>query len=306
MEKLVIFGHKSPDTDTICAALVLEDLEKKLGKEAKAYRQGEVNKETEYALNYFGVEEPELLKSLEDGKEVALVDHNEFSQSADNIENAKIRMVIDHHRIDNFRTNEPLYYRAEPVGCTCTILYKMYNEKGINIDKNIAGLMLSAIISDTLLLKSPTTTDEDRVAVEELSKIAAVDFQKYGLDMLKAGTDLSSFSADELISLDAKLFEIDGKKVKVAQVNTADIDEAMQRKDEIKKAIEKAIDAQELDLFMLAITDIINSNSEAIVIGNSTYLFEDNFGKKLEDDAAFLPGVVSRKKQMIPVLQGNK
>lgn len=305
MEKMLVFGHKSPDTDTICSALVMADYQKKLGKDVKAVRLGEPNKETKYVLNYFGFEAPELIDNVEDGQEVILVDHNEFPQSANGIDKAKIRMVVDHHRIADFATAEPLYYRAEPVGCTNTILFKMYKEKGFEIDSKIAGLMLSAIISDTLLLKSPTKTLEDEEAVKALAKIAGVDYEEYGLEMLKAGTDLSDYSAEELISLDCKKFELNGKQAKVAQVNTADIPEMMKRKAEYEAAISKDIEDNNLDLFVFAITDIINSNSQAVVLGSATDIFEKGFKVTLEENTAFLPGVVSRKKQIIPVLQEN-
>ena len=305
MEKMLVFGHKSPDTDTICSAIVMSDFQKKLGKEAKAVRLGELNKETKFALNYFGFEAPELISSVEDGQEVILVDHNEFSQSVDGIDKAKIKMVVDHHRICDFNTAEPLYYRAEPVGCTNTILLKMYKEYGFEIDKKLAGLMLSAIISDTLLLKSPTKTDEDEKAVKELAKIAEVDYNTYGLEMLKAGTDLSDYTAEELIALDCKKCDLKDKKAKVAQVNTADITEMMKRKADFESAIKKDIEENNLDIFVFVITDILESNSQAIVLGNSTDIFEKGFNKKLEDNTAFLPGVVSRKKQILPVLQEN-
>ena len=305
MEKMLIFGHKSPDTDTICSAIVMENLQKKLGKEVEAVRLGNLNKETEYVLNYLGVNAPRMIEKVEDGQEVILVDHNEFSQSVDNIENAKIKMVVDHHRICDFQTSEPLYYRAEPVGCTCTILYKLYKENNVEIDKKIASLMMSAIISDTLLLKSPTKTVEDENAVKELEKISGLNAQVYGLDMLKAGTDLSGFTADELISLDCKVCTLKDKNAKVAQVNTADINDMMNRKEEIEQAINADIEKNNLDLFVFAITDIINSNSQAIVLGKNTDIFEKGFNKKLEDNTAFLPGVVSRKKQILPVLQEN-
>lgn len=305
MEKMLIFGHKSPDTDTICSAIVMENLQRKLGKEVEAVRLGNLNKETEYVLNYLGVNAPRMLEKVEDGQEVILVDHNEFSQSVDNIENAKIKMVVDHHRICDFQTSEPLYYRAEPVGCTCTILYKLYKENNVEIDKKIASLMMSAIISDTLLLKSPTKTVEDENAVKELEKISGLNAQVYGLDMLKAGTDLSGFTADELISLDCKVCALKDKNAKVAQVNTADINDMMNRKEEIEQAINADIEKNNLDLFVFAITDIINSNSQAIVLGKNTDIFEKGFNKKLEDNTAFLPGVVSRKKQILPVLQEN-
>lgn len=305
MEEMLVFGHKSPDTDTICSSIVMADFQKKLGKNVKAVRLGEPNKETKFALNYFEFEAPELIEKVEEGQEVILVDHNEFSQSADGIENAKIRMVVDHHRICDFLTAEPLYYRVEPVGCTNTILLKMYKEYGFEIDKKIAGIMLSAIISDTLLLKSPTKTVEDEKAVEELAKIAEVNYEEYGLEMLKAGTDLSDYSAEELIGLDCKKCELKDKKAKVAQVNTADISEMMKRKSEFEAAISKDIEENNLDLFVFAITDIINSNSQAIVLGKETTIFEKGFNTKLEDNTAFLPGVVSRKKQILPVLQEN-
>ena len=305
MGKMLIFGHKSPDTDTICSAIVMENLQKKLGKEVEAVRLGNLNKETEYVLNYLGITPPKMIEKIEDGQEVILVDHNEFSQSVDNIENAKIKMVVDHHRICDFQTSEPLYYRAEPVGCTCTILYKLYKENNIEIDKTIASLMMSAIISDTLLLKSPTKTVEDENAVKELEKISGLNAKSYGLDMLKAGTDLSGFTADELISLDCKVCTLKDKNAKVAQVNTADINDMMNRKEEIEQAISADIEKNNLDLFVFAITDIINSNSQAIVLGKNTDIFERGFNKKLEDNTAFLPGVVSRKKQILPVLQEN-
>ena len=298
MEEMIVFGHKSPDTDTICSAIVMSDLQGKLGKKVKAVRLGELNKETEYALKYLNVEKPEIISEVENGQEVILVDHNEFSQSANNIENAKIKMVVDHHRICDFQT-------AEPLGCTCTVLYKLYKENNVEVSEKMAGLMLSAIISDTLLLKSPTKTDEDEKAVKELAQIANLDYQTYGLEMLKAGTDLSDFSAKELIGLDCKECALSDKKAKIAQVNTADINDMMTRKAEIEETMKKDIEENGLDLFVFVITDIINSNSQAIVLGKETAIFEKGFNKKLEDNTAFLPGVVSRKKQILPVLQEN-
>lgn len=306
MEKTLIFGHKSPDTDSIMSSLVMADLEKHLSKdEATACRLGEVNKETAYALNYFKVEAPELIENIEKGTKVVLVDHNEFAQSVNGIENTKIQKVVDHHRICGFQTSEPLFYMAEPVGCTCTILYSIYKMNGIEITPTMAGLMLSAIISDTLLLKSPTTTIKDEKAASELAKIANVDMHTYGLDMLKAGTDLSDYSAEELIDLDAKTVNMNGNSVMIAQVNTVSIEDVMKDKEALEQAINNTISERNLDLFMLAITDIINSNSQAIALGKRTDMFEKAYNVKLENNTAFLPGVVSRKKQMLPVLQEN-
>lgn len=305
MNKVLVFGHKSPDTDTVTSAVVMANLENKLGIDAKACVLGKLNKETKYVFDYLKIDEPEFIQKVEEGQAVILVDHNEFAQSVDGIENAKIKKVVDHHRICGLKTAEPLYYRAEPVGCTATVLYKMYKENNVEIEKNIAILMLSAIISDTLLFKSPTCTKEDIKVVEELNKIANINIQEYGLDMLKAGTDVSDLSADELIGLDAKEVTIGNYKTIIAQVNTASIPDMLKRKEELEISINKKIEEKGLDLFFLAITDIINSNSQVIALGKEAKLVEKSYNVTLEENTAFLPGIVSRKKQIIPVLTQN-
>ena len=304
--KVLIFGHKNPDTDTICSAMVKEILYKKNGCEkSKAVRLGNVNKETQYVLNYLGLEAPELIEKVEEGQEVILVDHNEFNQSVEGIEKAKILEVVDHHRISNFETSEPLYYTARPFGCTSTILYKEFKHRNIEIGKTEAILMASAIISDTLLLKSPTTTKHDINALEELGKIAGINIEEYGLEMLKAGTDLDDFSAEELINLDAKSLDKEGTKFVIAQVNTVSIEDVLKRQNELEEAMNNAIAEKGLSLFVLAITDILNSNSEIIALGTKTDAVEKAFDKKLENSRAFLEGVVSRKKQLLPFIDKN-
>ena len=303
--KVLIFGHKNPDTDTICSAIVEEILDRKNGWETKAARLGTVNKETQYVLNYLGLEAPELIEKVEEGQEVILVDHNEFNQSVDGIEKAKILGVTDHHRIANFETLEPLYYTAKPYGCTSTILFEEFKQLGHEIEKTEAILMASAIISDTLLLKSPTTTKHDIKALEELGKIAGINIEEYGLEMLKAGTDLDDFSAEELINLDAKSLDKDGIKFVIAQVNTVSIEDVLKRQNELEDAMKNAIAEKGLSLFVLAITDILNSNSEIIALGTKTDAVEKAFDKKLENNRAFLEGVVSRKKQLLPFIDKN-
>ena len=304
--EILIFGHKNPDTDTICSAIVKEILNKKNGcKNSKAVRLGNVNKETQYVLNYLGLEAPELIEKVEEGQEVLLVDHNEFNQSVEGIEKAKILGVTDHHRIANFETSEPLYYTAKPYGCTSTILFEEFKQLGHEIEKTEAILMASAIISDTLLLKSPTTTEHDIKALEELEKIVGIDIKEYGLEMLKAGTDLDDFTAKELVNLDAKSLEKNGVKFVIAQVNTVSIDDVLKRQEELENAIKEEIKEKGLNIFVLAITDILNSNSEIIALGDKVEVVEKAFDKKLENNKAFLEGVVSRKKQLLPNIDKN-
>jgi manganese-dependent inorganic pyrophosphatase len=303
MRKTLIFGHKNPDTDTITSALVYADLKSKIGMDVEPVRLGEVNGETQYALDYFKVEAPRLVETVANETDsVILVDHNERQQSADDIEEVSVLEVIDHHRIANFETADPLYYRAEPVGCTATILNKMYKEKGVEVTKEMAGLMLSAIISDSLLFKSPTCTGEDVAAAKELAEIAGVDAQEYGLEMLKAGADMSSKSIGELVTLDAKEFSMGTAKVEVAQVNVVDTKDVFNRQAEVEAAIETLIKEKGLDLFLLVVTDILENDSIALALGSKTAEVEKAFNVKLENNKALLKGVVSRKKQIVPVL----
>lgn len=303
VKKTLVFGHKSPDTDTITSAIVYSNLKKELGVEAEAVRLGEINKETEYVLSYLQQDVPRFIDKVDpETEQVVLVDHNEFQQSVDNIKDIKIIEVIDHHRIANFETADPLYFRAEPVGCTATILLKLFKEHNVEVSKVNAGLMLSAIISDTLLLKSPTCTDEDVAAAKELSNIADLDMETYGLDMLKAGTDLSDKTVAELLQMDAKVFTMGAAKVEIAQINAVDVESIYENQSELEEGIQSIIDEKELDLFLLVVTDIINSNSEALALGNAKENVEKAFHVTLENNRAFLEGVVSRKKQIVTSL----
>nr|MDH3091908.1 manganese-dependent inorganic pyrophosphatase [Bacillus velezensis] len=303
MEKILIFGHQNPDTDTICSAIAYADLKNKLGFNAEPVRLGQVNGETQYALDYFKQESPRLAETAaNEVNGVILVDHNERQQSIKDIEDVQVLEVIDHHRIANFETAEPLYYRAEPVGCTATILNKMYKENNVKIEKEIAGLMLSAIISDSLLFKSPTCTEQDIATAKELAEIAGVDAEEYGLNMLKAGADLSKKTVEELISLDAKEFTLGDEKVEIAQVNTVDIEDVKKRRPELEAALSKVIAEKNLDLFLLVITDILENDSLALAIGDQASKVEKAFNVTLENNTALLKGVVSRKKQVVPVL----
>lgn len=306
MKKVLIFGHKNPDTDTICSAIAYAELKSKLGFMVEPIRLGELNEETAFALRHFQVDPPRLVKAVAaEADQVILVDHNEQQQSANDLDDVQVIEVIDHHRIANFETSQPLYYRAEPVGCTATILNKLFRENGVAIPQPIAGLMVSAIISDTLLLKSPTCTDEDVTAARELAAIAKVDLDRYGLEMLKAGADLSKKSIGELIRMDAKEFQMGGAKVMIAQVNAVDPEDVLARQDELEAEISREIRENQLDLFLFVVTDILKNDSTAVALGDSTAAVERAFGVTLTDNRAVLAGVVSRKKQIVPVLTNS-
>lgn len=239
-------------------------------------------------------------------KKVILLDHNEKFQSVDGIQDSKIVQVIDHHKFANFETNEPVKINAETVGSTCTIVYDLYKDARIVPDKITAGLLMSAIISDTLLFKSPTCTTKDIEAVMELSKIAEIEnYEKFGMDMLIAGTSLDDMSADKILSADIKEFVMSDYKVSISQINTVDTSGVMKRKDEILEEMKKDLSLSGSDLSLLVITDIINSGSSILLYGNHFELVERAFNIKIENNCAWLEGVVSRKKQVVPFLMAS-
>lgn len=304
MSKELVFGHQSPDTDAITAAIAYSYYQNQLGYETEPVALGEPNDETRYALDHFNMKAPRVVKTVaNEVDKVMLVDHNEPQQSAPDIDKVTVTHVVDHHRIANFNTAQPLYYTARPYGCVSTILTEMFQQKHIDIPANLAGMMLSAIISDTLLLKSPTTTDHDREAVKYLAKVANVDYEEYGLAMLKAGTNIAKRSDMDIVEGDAKSFTLGGKSVRIGQVNTVDLDDVFARQADLEKTMHSEMDKNNYDLFILIVTNILNSDSDLLVTGEPTDVVEKAFGKKLSDQHRMnLPGVVSRKKQVVPPL----
>ncbi|EIC4254477.1 manganese-dependent inorganic pyrophosphatase [Listeria monocytogenes] len=302
MTKTLVFGHKNPDTDTICSAISYAELKKAQGADIEAVRLGELNSETAFVLDYFQVTAPRLVETVaNEVSEVVLVDHNERQQSVDDIDDVTVTAVVDHHRIANFETSDPLYYRAEPVGCTTTILLKMFRENEVEVSKTVAGLMLSAIISDTLLFQSPTCTEEDKVAAQKLAQIADVDIQSYGMEMLKAGADVSKKTVAELL-LDAKEFNMNDNKVEIAQINVVDVNDVLSRRAEVEALMTQNIVDKGLDLYLFVITNILTNDSVGIAIGSKTAVVEEAYGVKFVENQAPLKGVVSRKKQVVPIL----
>lgn len=297
--KNLVFGHKQPDTDSIASAISMANLQTNIGNYSESFRLGNVNRETEYALKTFGVKTPDLLEKVNENDDVIMVDSNEFTQSADGIEKANIRMIVDHHRL-NLQTTNPVFCMAEPVGCTSTILYKLYKQNDVNVTPEMAGLMLSAIVSDTLLFKSPTTTEQDKFIAGKLSDIAGLDMYDYGYRLLKAGTNLEGYAANQIINIDAKAFEKNGVKFIISQINSAEIESVFTMQRELETAIENEILLKNIDCYIFMVTDIINGSSRAIVLGNRRNIFEKAYGVKLYDNTATLQGEVSRKKQVLP------
>ena len=295
----LVFGHKKPDTDSIASAISMANLQTNIGSYSESFRLGNVNRETDFALKTFGMKEPEYLEKVTEKDNVIMVDSNEFSQSADGIENANIKMIVDHHRL-NLQTKNPVFCMAEPVGCTSTILYKLYKQNDVNITPEMAGIMLSAIVSDTLLFKSPTSTEQDKFIAGKLSDIAGIDMYDYGYRMLKAGTNLDGYTAEQIINTDSKPFDKNGVKFVISQINSADVDSVLEKQNELETAIASEIVNNNLDCYVFMVTDILNASSKAIVLGNKKDIFEKAYNTKLFNNTAVLDGVVSRKKQVLP------
>lgn len=304
MTTVYISGHRNPDTDSICSPLAYSVLKNKLDAPQKyeAIRLGNISNETKFILDYFKVEAPMFVKDIEAGQKLILVDHNEFVQAVEGIENADLLEIVDHHKV-NFSWPNPIYVRTETTGCSATIITKMFRENGIEIDVQTAGLLMSAILSDSLLFKSPTCTPEDEKICRELAVIAGVEnVEAYGLEMLKAGTTLLGKTVEEIFNVDFKDFVEGNVKYGVSQVNTMDIDGFVQSsKFDMLAYMNKLTEKGGYDFLLLLLTDIIKEGSLLISTGN-VGIVESAFGIELEDAVKYVPGILSRKKQVIPVI----
>ena len=237
-----------------------------------------------------------------DRKKVILIDHNEATQSVDGLDQAQIIEIIDHHRIANVETQKPLYIRAEPVGCSSTIVYGLYKEHGIVPGKKCAGLMLSAILSDTLMFRSPTSTPRDKQAAQELAQLAEVDIDDYGAQMFIAGTKLAGYTPEEILAIDHKQFTIGSYVVYISQVNTMDIDTVLAQKDTFIQAMDGFVAQTGCDLCLLMVTDLFRGGSELLIAGKAKELTINAFDTAIDSDHIYLDDVVSRKGQIVPRL----
>ncbi len=296
-------GHTSPDSDSICSAISLAYLLGKIGKESIPARQGEIAPDTQFILDKFNCEAP-ILKTSYANEEIYLTDHSDIAQSPKDIKEATVVGIVDHHKLGDITTSMPLECWIRPVGCTNTIIKEMYDYHKIEIPKDIAGIMLCAILSDTVLFKSPTCTPLDIQVAKELAQIAGInDYVALGMEMFKVKSAVDGVSARELVLRDYKPFDMHGHQVGIGQLEVIDLAIFDNVKDELQADLEKLKKEQNLHTACLILTDIMKEGSEVIVISDEISIFEKAFNCKLENNRVWLDGCLSRKKQIIPFLE---
>ncbi|MBM9537984.1 manganese-dependent inorganic pyrophosphatase [Desulfobulbus alkaliphilus] len=297
-----VVGHKSPDTDSVTAAIAYAALMKAKGEEYIPVMQGSMNPETEVVLKQFGVAVPEIMTDAT-GKKVALVDHSDLAQAPDNLSAGEVVAVVDHHKIGDVTTNQPIFFCNMPVGCTCTVLKVLYDLEGVAIDPKVAGIMTAAILSDTVNFKSPTCTEADKKAVQELAAIAGVnDTDGLFMEMLKAKSAVAGVPAMDLLHRDYKDFDMKGKKVGVGQLELATLDQVADMRDALYAAM-KEQKGSERHSVLLMLTDVVKEGTDLMVISDDPTLIEGAFNAKLSDNSMWIDGMMSRKKQTVPNLQ---
>jgi manganese-dependent inorganic pyrophosphatase len=301
MEKVYVIGHKSPDLDSVAAAISYANFKNQLENTKKYIPRvaGDINNETKYLLDKFGFDVPEKLESAK-GKKFILVDHNESAQSIDGMEEAEIVEVLDHHKVD-FKYSEPIMFKVFPWGASASIIAHCYFMKEIEIDKKLAGLMLGAILVDTVITKSPTCIEKDKEIIEKLAKLAEIeDWKGYGMTIFKVRSTVSSLSVEEIIKSDFKDFEFKAGKFGVGQVETVDLGEFEKMYDELLDGLEKIKKTNNYHSVILFVTDIINEGSQFLVSTDDKDGVEKALGAELSEGMVYLKGVMSRKKQVAP------
>ena len=298
-----IFGHTTPDSDSIIGSISLSYLKNQLGEDTTPRRQGEINPETKFILDKFGFKAPELKTSYA-GESVYLIDFMERSQSPKDIDEARIVGIVDHHKLGDLKTNSPLEMWVRPVGCSNTIVKQMFDYYGVEIPKDLAGMMMCAILSDTVIFKSPTCTKEDTKACKELAKIAEIeDYKAIGMEMFIVKSDVLNATKEELVLRDFKDFNMGGVKVGVGQLEVVDLTVFDSMKDELFSVMKKIKEEGDRDTVILLLTDIIREGSQLLVVSDSISKIENAFSVKLDSGEVWLPKVMSRKKQIIPFLE---
>lgn len=302
---ICVVGHSNPDTDSVTAAIAYAHFLKATGEDAVACMQTDADKlnpESKTVLEKFGLAAPEKIDDAA-GKKVALVDFSDIAQAPANITSAEVVAVVDHHKIGDITTNNPIFFYAKPVGCTGTVLLEMYKSNNIEIPKDIAGGMLCAILSDTVNFKSPTCTDADKAAVAELKTIAGVDdTDALFMDMLKAKSSVDGVPIKDLIFRDYKDFDMKGNKVGVGQLELATLDQVAAMRDDLYKGLQE-VKAEGRHSVLLMLTDVVKEGTDLMVVSDDPSIIEKAFDTKLDGNSMWIPGMMSRKKQTVPNLQ---
>lgn len=298
-----IIGHKNPDTDSVCAAIALARFKNTLegGKEFIPARAGELNPETKFVLEKFNIPEPMLLENAE-GKNLILVDHNESGQVIEGVNKAEVFEVIDHHKIGDFQSKRPIMYHAEPIGSTCSIIADFYFYHNVDLSKEIAGILLASILSDTVILRSPTTTEKDRKFAEKLAEITGLDIESFGLEVKKVNASIKGKTARDIIMGDFKQFSKNDFKYGIGQIEVVLFDEVLEHKSEILAELNKVKSENSLNLVVLMITNIVEESSKIWYSGDDNFI-EKAFKQKPEDKQVYLEKWMSRKKQTVPAIE---
>jgi manganese-dependent inorganic pyrophosphatase len=297
---IYLISHKNPDTDSIVSSLVMKYFLEKSGQKVKACRIGEVNKETAYVLDYLKEKAPALIKNVA-GKKLFLVDHNEIEHGGKGMEKAEIVGILDHHRLGGIETAFPIFSRTEPLGSTSTLVFKMFKEKGFTLQKKQAALLLAGIISDTLKFISPTTTNEDKKIAKELERISGENINKFAKEMFKARFDVSGTNLKYLLTKDYKEFKLGKTVVGIAVWETPSIQGIFEKKTKIIEELKKIKKQRKTNLIYFGTLDIFKKDCNLVIIGEEEKrAAEKAFGKKEKEDIIYLPGVISRKKQIVP------
>lgn len=303
-ENIYVIGHRSPDLDSVAGAIAYAFLRNKLEKTDLYIPAitGKINKETEYVLNKFNFEVPEVLESAKD-KKVVLVDHNEFSQSVTGIEEATVEEVLDHHKVD-FSYSSPILFRVFPWGASCSIIAQEFEVNSVDISKEMAGIMLSAILIDTVITKSPTCTDKDISIIEKLSALAGIsDWQDFGIELFRVRSSVNKLGAEEIVKGDFKVFVLKQGKVGIGQVETADLGEFENREDELLETLDRIKSKENYHTVILFITDIIKEGSLFLIKTDDKEKLDQAFGVDFATGKAFVEGIMSRKKQVAPKIE---
>jgi manganese-dependent inorganic pyrophosphatase len=301
-----VFGHKNPDSDSIVGAISLSYLKNQVEDETYIpARQGDISAETEFILEKFGYADrvPELKTSVA-GEKVFIVDSTDRAHFQDDIDDAIILGIADHHKLGDLQTDAPLEAWIRPIGCSNTVIYEMYNSYGVKVPKEIAGMMLLAILSDTVIFRSPTCTKVDTKAVKELAAIAGVeDYKKLAMEMFIVKSAVDGASARDLNTRDYKEFDMNGTKVGIGQLEMVDISVLEPREEELLEDMQKMKEEGGLHTVLILLTDIMKEGSKLLVVSDDEAKIEKAFDIKLQDHKAWLEGVLSRKKQVVPFVQ---